>query len=99
MSAFVNNILNVARIEGDQLFLRLREDNWSDILQAAVRSWELRARVRGIKLECQVPPNLPAVGVDRVSIYEVISNLIDNAIKYSGSGRKIIIKSGSRKTA
>lgn len=97
LSAFVNNILNIARIEGDQLFLRLREDNWSDIVQAAARSWGLRAHVRGIKIECQVAPDLPAVGVDRVSIYEVISNLIDNAIKYSGSGRKIVIKSALTK--
>jgi signal transduction histidine kinase len=31
------------------------------------------------------------VAVDRVSIYEVISNLVDNAIKYSGASHKIII--------
>ncbi|HEY1836003.1 MAG TPA: ATP-binding protein [Candidatus Saccharimonadales bacterium] len=97
LSAFVNNILNVARIEGDQLFLRLREDNWSETVQAAVRSWALRAHVRGIKIECQVAPGLPTVGVDRVSIYEVISNLIDNAIKYSGNGKKIVIKSALTK--
>lgn len=92
LTAFVNNILNVARIEGDQLFLRLQEGNWADIVQSVVRDWTLRAQVRGISLECSVAPNLPPVGVDRVSIYEVMSNLIDNAIKYSGHGKKIVIK-------
>lgn len=97
MTAFVNNILNVARIEGDQLFLRLQESNWSEIVQSVVRDWSLRAQVRGIALECTVAPNLPTVGVDRVNIYEVLSNLIDNAIKYSGTGKKIVIKAGLTK--
>lgn len=97
LTAFVNNILNVARIEGDQLFLRLQETDWSELVQSVVRDWALRAQVRGITVECSIAPNLPTVGADRVSIYEVISNLIDNAIKYSGSGKKIVIKAGMTK--
>lgn len=97
LTAFVNNILNVARIEGDQLFLRLQETKWSGLVQSVVNDWSLRARVRGIALEFSVAPNLPTVGADRVSIYEVISNLIDNAIKYSGSGKKIVVKAAMTK--
>jgi two-component system phosphate regulon sensor histidine kinase PhoR len=93
LTAFVNNILNVARIEGDQLFLQLQEENWKEILESTVESWRLRANVRGIELECSVAPDLPTVGVDRMAIYEVVSNLIDNAIKYSGASHKIIVKS------
>jgi signal transduction histidine kinase len=97
LTAFVNNILNVARIEGDQLFLRLQENNWAEIVNSVASDWALRAQVRGITLECAIAPNLPTVGVDRVSIYEVISNLIDNAIKYSGKGKKIIIRAAMTK--
>lgn len=93
LSAFVNNILNVARIEGDQLTLHLQEESWADILQAAVDDLRMRAQVRGIELEYTPVTGLPSVGVDRVSIYEVISNLVDNAIKYSGTSKKIIIHS------
>ncbi|MDL2342384.1 MAG: ATP-binding protein, partial [Patescibacteria group bacterium] len=44
---------------------------------------DLRAKVRGITLERIIAPNLPSIGADRLSITEVINNLIDNAIKYS----------------
>jgi len=91
LSAFVNNILNVARVEDDQLELHLHEENWGEILRAAVADLSLRAEVRDIKLELQLAPDLPSVAVDRVSIYEVISNLVDNAIKYSGDSHKIVI--------
>lgn len=93
LATFVNNILNVARIDDDQMELQLQEHSWNTILSAAISDLSLRAEVRGIKLECNIAPTLPAVGIDRVSIYEVISNLVDNAIKYSGKSKRIVITS------
>jgi signal transduction histidine kinase len=93
LTAFVGNILNVARTESDQLALSLQKNDWAEVLQNAVTNLKLLAEVRGITLECQVAPDLPAVGVDRVSIYEVMNNLVDNAIKYSGDSKKIVISS------
>jgi signal transduction histidine kinase len=93
LATFVNNILNVARIENDQLTLELREAKWPEILESSVNDMRLRAGVRGIKLELQIDDNMPTVAIDQVSIYEVIGNLVDNAIKYSGESKKIIIHS------
>lgn len=91
LMVFVNNILNVARVDNDQLELHLQEGNWQTILTDNINALQLRAKVRGITLECTVAPDLPTVGVDRLSIGEVISNLIDNAVKYSGTGKVIKI--------
>jgi two-component system sensor histidine kinase VicK len=93
LTAFVNNILNVARIDDDQLVLKLSEEDWARVLAKAVDIISLRAEVRGIKLECTVAPGLPSVGIDRLSIQEVINNLIDNAIKYSGTSKSIKVES------
>ncbi|HVV25905.1 MAG TPA: ATP-binding protein [Candidatus Saccharimonadales bacterium] len=91
LMAFVNNILNVARVDDDQLELRLEEANWPTILKAAIQSLSLQAKVRGITLHCRIATDLPAVGVDRLSIQEVVNNLVDNAIKYSGTSKTINI--------
>jgi signal transduction histidine kinase len=91
LTAFVNNILNVARIDDDQLVLQLHEENWGDIIRAAANTLALRAKVRGITIEYSVAPDLPTVGADRVSVMEVINNLVDNAIKYSGESTRIVI--------
>ncbi len=91
LNAFVNNILNVARVDNDQLELKLHEEKWDDIVTSVVSNIRLRAQVRGIKLETSIQPGLPTVAVDRLSIYEVINNLIDNAIKYSGQSKVIKI--------
>ena len=92
LTAFVNNILNVARVDGDQLELQLQQEDWPSTLKGAIELISLRAKVRGITLKCRIYPNIPPVGVDRLSIREVINNLIDNAIKYSGNSKVIQIE-------
>lgn len=91
LTAFVNNILNVARVDNDQLQLRLEEEDWGSIVESAINSINLRAKVRGITIETSIAKDLPTVGVDRLSIYEVLNNLIDNAIKYSSESKLIKI--------
>jgi signal transduction histidine kinase len=91
LAAFVNNILNVARIDNDQLELHLQSEDWSDIIDETIDALKLRAKVRGITLETEIDPNLPKVAIDGISIREVLNNLVDNAIKYSGTSKIIKI--------
>lgn len=91
LAAFVNNILNVARIEDGQMLLRLQEENWSETLSSTLDNLSLRAKVYGITIQRNIADNLPTVGIDRVSMYQVMSNLIDNAIKYSKNSKEIVV--------
>lgn len=93
LTAFVGNILNAARIEGNQMSLHLVEGKWADLLQKAVSDMKLRADSAGKTINFEVAPDLPSVGIDSVTIYEVICNLLDNAIKYSGTSKEISVKS------
>ncbi len=92
LTAVVNNILNVARVDDNQLELRLEEEEWPIVLKNSIAALSLQAKVRGIALHCRLTTNLPTVGVDRLSIQEVITNLVDNAIKYSGNSKVINIE-------
>lgn len=92
LTSFVSNILNVARVEENALMLRLKEEPWKDVLLGACKDMELRAHVHNKQLVYDIPDNLPTIAVDKVSIYEVIVNLIDNAIKYTHTDEKIVVK-------
>jgi signal transduction histidine kinase len=91
LTAFVSNILNVARVDENQLVLSLQEAEWNKVLPEILKDLELRASVRGKVIELDIEENLPRVAIDKISMYEVISNLIDNAIKYSGHSPKIVV--------
>ncbi len=93
LGSFINNILNVARVENNQLELHLIETAWPEVLKQAVDTMSLRAAATNIKIVSSVAPNLPHVGVDHVGIYEVLTNLLDNAIKYSSPGGTITVES------
>jgi len=57
---------------------------------AATRFWSL-ARTRDIKLEVQIEANLPQLSADEKRLNQIIGNLMDNAIKFSAQGKKIIL--------
>ncbi len=93
LSAFVNNILNVARIDSNQLTVKLGEEKWPEIIKHAGGDMDLRAGALGKVIKYDIAANLPTAAVDRVTIYEVICNLLDNAIKYSGQSKEIVVSS------
>jgi signal transduction histidine kinase len=93
LSSFVHNILNVARIENDQLALHLSEESWSDLMKTGMADIELQAKINHKVLTYNIADNLPTVAIDRVSMNEVINNLVDNAIKYSPDSEQIIVSS------
>jgi len=98
LTAFVSNILNVAKIEQNQLSLNLNEEDWASVLTKNIDNMRLRAEVYGKTIELAIDPNLPTVGIDQISIAEVLTNLIDNAIKYSPAQDKNLIKVSSQLT-
>lgn len=93
LTTFIGNVLNVSRFENDQLILKLREEKWAPLLQSAIDDVKLRADVRGVKFTVKIDEHLPDVGADAVSIYEVVNNLLDNAIKYSKGSNEVVIRS------
>ncbi len=98
LSGFVDNILNVAKIEDNQLTLQLHKEDWEQVIKTVVDDLYLRANVRGITIKTDIAQDLPPVGVDRYSIYEVLANLLDNAIKYSKGTSEIYVTSRLNKT-
>jgi signal transduction histidine kinase len=93
LTDFVANILNVVKVEENALTLHLKEEDWSNTLKRACNDMGLRARVHNKIIDIDIEDNLPTVAVDKVSIYEVIANLVENAIKYTHTDQHITIKS------
>jgi signal transduction histidine kinase len=91
LTSFVSNILNVARVEENALYLKLKEESWPELIKSACQDMDLRARVHNKKLVLNIDPNIPTAAVDKVSIYEVVNNLIDNAIKYTHTDEEIVV--------
>ena len=90
MSRLTEDLLTLARVESGEQRFDIEPVTAAEILQEAVQNFRELARAHGIDL--QVEDSAPdLVSADREAIHQVFSNLIDNALKYAGSGRRLVL--------
>jgi signal transduction histidine kinase len=97
LTQLINNILDFSRIESGQKTYRFSQADLPEIVEEALKTFEVRLQQDGFDLRVEAPDEdlAPAV-VDAEAISQVIVNLLDNAVKYSGSSREIIIRLGQQ---
>ncbi len=71
--------------------------NLADVLQPLLVSAQAIAQERNLQLIADIPPNLPLVRVNLKALTEVLSNILDNALKYTPADGKIMIQAGQEK--
>lgn len=91
LGSFISNVQNFAKIEENAMTLSLKSEDWASIVSGAVKDMQLRAQVRKKQVIAEIPDNMPPVAVDKSTIYEVLINLIENAIKYTHGPEPIIV--------
>jgi len=83
----VEDLLNISRMEAGRMEFDFQEAQIEDLIQEAADTLELSAKAKSLYLHWQKPAlALPKTKIDITKIKEVISNMIDNAIKYSQRG-------------
>lgn len=82
----VNSILTLADIESDTLDSEKRLLSLRVLINQIIAGQKLIAEKKKLLLTSTFSKNLPEVLVERTQIARVLSNLIDNAIKYTESG-------------
>jgi two-component system sensor histidine kinase KdpD len=87
MSTMVTNLLDMARIESGEVKLRLHWQAIEETIGSALRA--SRAALGGRSVETRVPADLPLVRYDAVLIERVLSNLLENAGKYTPAGSTV----------
>ena len=86
LSGYINNILNTSKYDRRHLKIHLSEESLASVYDSIKDDMELRALSQNRMLSVSLADDLPTIAADRSSLSEVISNLIDNAIKYSNEG-------------
>jgi len=84
----VNNMLNVSRIEEGRLVYDMAHVSLSEVVKLVYDDFKPEAEERNLEYTLSIPKNLKdTVYVDKDRIFEVISNFISNAIKYTDKGQ------------
>src|SRR6185295_8923586 len=86
LKQLVEDLLDLSRIESHKLKLDLEPIDVRAVYDHVSSLFRERADKKGMKLELALPEDLPAVRADRRALEHVLTNLVDNAVKYCGSG-------------
>ncbi len=86
----INSILDFSRIEAGRFEMRPEMIDLHDIVEECLQSSMPLVRDKRVKLERDVPVELPPVHADRTRVKQVLLNLLSNAIKFTHSGRVLI---------
>ena len=92
LSALVEDVLSLARLESPGAELDLSEVDLAELLHSIMRDWEKRFAARQLKSHLNFPGNLPHLSADESRLQEVIYNLLDNAVKYSQPGGVVSLR-------
>ena len=85
----VLNLLDLSRIEGGVFRVAMEKVDVGDVIRSCVKSEMRAAERRSHKLEIEPLTETPAVCADPKALRRVLSNLIENAIKYTPDGGSI----------
>lgn len=89
---FINSILQYGRIESQGVELHKHAKDINQLIKEVIKKHEFLARVKKIKITQELDPLFP-VSVDPDLMKQVLSNLIENAIKYSPDESTVLVKS------
>jgi two-component system, OmpR family, phosphate regulon sensor histidine kinase PhoR len=90
MSRLTEDLLVLARVESGEQNFDFQVTTAQELLDDAVQTFHDLAASRGVDISVMNMAESP-VSVDRDAIHQVLANLIDNALKYGDTGRKILV--------
>ena len=87
----IDNILDFSRIEAGRKTYELIDGDISEVIDNVLSTHRYQIINSGFDIQTDIRPCLPSVLIDRDAMSQALSNLLDNAIKYSGKVKQISI--------
>jgi two-component system sensor histidine kinase KdpD len=87
MSDLLSNVLELVRLESGVDVLNRDWQSLNELIELAIGRHE--SRLAGWEVSTDVPPDLPLLPLDAGLVVQLLSNLLENAIKYTSPGTQI----------
>jgi two-component system, OmpR family, sensor histidine kinase KdpD len=94
LNVLITNLLDMSRLEADSLPLHLQPVGLDDLVPAVLHTLPFRDAPIVVDLDHQVP----AAQADPVLLERIVTNLIDNALRWSPPDAKVVVRSAPNGT-
>lgn len=96
LTRLVNDLLDLSAIESGRFTLRIKEINLNEIIRLAVIKFQTRIIKKDLKVDVCFEEEELYVMADRDRTIQIITNVLDNALKYVNEGGEIKVSSKSK---
>jgi signal transduction histidine kinase len=96
LNKMIDNILDFSKIEAGRKRYVFADGDVAEVLEDVLSSYRYQFINSGFEIQTNVQPGLPPVLIDRDALAQAISNLLDNAIKYSGEVKRLSLTAQTR---
>ncbi len=87
----IDNILDFSKIEAGRKTYNFARSDMAEVIENVLSSYRYQIVNSGFDIQTNMQPNLPPVLIDRDAMAQAVSNLLDNAIKYSREEKQLSI--------
>jgi two-component system phosphate regulon sensor histidine kinase PhoR len=91
LGELINDLLDLSRIEAKEYRLKLERTDIRQLSEKAVAAFAERASSRNMRLTVEIPDRLPPALVDVSAFDRILTNLVDNALKYCPDGASVSV--------
>ena len=95
LEVLINDLLDISRLHAGRLQLRYQQADVVEVCQRVVQLMQQKyelSSARTAEIACIFEPNLPHMWTDPDRLQQILTNLLDNAIKYSPDGGRIEVE-------
>ena len=84
----INDIISISKIESGQMDISMSETNINDEIESIYKFFKLEIESKGMQffLQNSLPAKDAVIYTDPIKLYAILSNLVNNAIKYCENG-------------
>ena len=94
MGRLTEDLLKLSLIEAGQLEMNFTAVNLADLVESCVETMRPKAERKRLTIETDCPAGIPPAWGDAGRLREVLQNLLDNAVQYTGEGGRITVSLG-----
>ncbi|ASB50766.1 hypothetical protein CDL62_17210 [Alkalitalea saponilacus] len=83
----INDIINISKIESGTVSVSRKEIDTNKLVEKLCSNFHFQARQKNLEFEFIKPDKSAVIYSDDVKIYQILSNILNNAIKFTMSGK------------
>ncbi|BDU50028.1 ATP-binding protein [Haliovirga abyssi] len=91
LTRLINDVLDLSKIEAGKMSFILKAEDIGAIIRRIVKNMTGFAETKNIELIENIKENLPEVMIDKDRVMQVLTNLINNAVKFTPENGKIFV--------